>query len=252
MILHNGGKSSLWLFIEYYSPIHIFALFCALLAFQIIPILGEYIYKKGFALNLPIWGWGVMGVLSFLSVILLPSVAPQSTLNSACFETSLSLHMMPTCKKMPALPSNLPKSKQAQQLVQDYKKSRQNIKAPIHLQKYLNSITQKNNRPNVVLILLESVRARQMGMYGYSKHPTTPFMDKLAQKSLRFHWAFSNSNLSRYGVTALFGGRFGADPNIPRNFSIIEVLWIFNLSNSLLYLLPRIFPEYFEYIVVGE
>ncbi len=52
-------------------------------------------------------------------------------------------------------------------------------------------ITQnKPPRPNIVLLVLDSVRASQLSCYGYSR-PTTPNIDRLAAEGVRFEQAIS-------------------------------------------------------------
>lgn len=44
--------------------------------------------------------------------------------------------------------------------------------------------------PNVLLVVVDSLRARNVGTYGYHRD-TTPFLDSLAQESLLYEWAWS-------------------------------------------------------------
>ena len=44
--------------------------------------------------------------------------------------------------------------------------------------------------PNVLLVVVDSLRARNVGTYGYHRE-TTPFLDSLAEESLLYEWAWS-------------------------------------------------------------
>ena len=47
-------------------------------------------------------------------------------------------------------------------------------------------------RPNILLISLDTLRADHVGSYGYERD-TTPFLDELAERGARFRWAFVNT-----------------------------------------------------------
>ncbi|HEX5754426.1 MAG TPA: sulfatase [Archangium sp.] len=60
----------------------------------------------------------------------------------------------------------------------------------------------KGPRPNVLLILLESVPAQHLGYAGYSR-AATPNIDRLASRSLRFRHVWSTAPASAYAQMAL-------------------------------------------------
>ncbi|MFE8602647.1 sulfatase family protein [Archangium violaceum] len=60
----------------------------------------------------------------------------------------------------------------------------------------------KGPRPNVLLILLESVPAHHLGYAGYSR-AATPNIDRLASRSLRFRHVWSTAPASSYAQMAL-------------------------------------------------
>jgi len=69
------------------------------------------------------------------------------------------------------------------------------------------SITAETRRPtNVVLILLDSVRADHVGAYGYSRE-VTPTLDALAAKGLLFERAYAGSSSTLQSLSALWTGR---------------------------------------------
>ena len=51
----------------------------------------------------------------------------------------------------------------------------------------------KIDRPNIIFISLDTLRADHLGAWGYKK-PTSPFIDRLAFEGVRFSQAFSNSS----------------------------------------------------------
>lgn len=59
---------------------------------------------------------------------------------------------------------------------------------------------------NLVLIVIDSLRADHVGAYGYDR-PTTPFIDSLAREGLVFERASANSSYITQSLSALFSGR---------------------------------------------
>lgn len=63
------------------------------------------------------------------------------------------------------------------------------------------------NSPNVLLIILDTVRAWNLSGYGYTR-PTTPGLDRLMTEGTRFDWAFSQAPWTLPSHASLFTGRF--------------------------------------------
>src|SRR6185369_1422212 len=63
--------------------------------------------------------------------------------------------------------------------------------------------------PNVVLIVLDTVRADHLGCYGYSQK-TTPYIDELASKGVRFDQMITPSPWTAPSHAAIFTGLFPA------------------------------------------
>ena len=61
-------------------------------------------------------------------------------------------------------------------------------------------------RPNVVVVLVDSLRARQLGAYGYPRR-TSPFIDSITAEGVLFERASSPSSYTRESVASLFVGR---------------------------------------------
>ena len=59
---------------------------------------------------------------------------------------------------------------------------------------------------NLILIVVDSLRADHLGAYGYAR-PTTPFVDRLADEGLVFLDARSPSSFTRESIASLFTGR---------------------------------------------
>ena len=51
-------------------------------------------------------------------------------------------------------------------------------------------------RPNIILITLDTIRADHLGYHGY-KRPTSPALDKLAENGIQFLWAFAQGPQTR-------------------------------------------------------
>ncbi len=62
-------------------------------------------------------------------------------------------------------------------------------------------------RPNVLLIVLDTVRAESLSLHGY-EHPTTPRLDQLANASVVFDRAFSTSPWTLPSHASMFTGLF--------------------------------------------
>jgi hypothetical protein len=61
--------------------------------------------------------------------------------------------------------------------------------------------------PNVLLIVLDTVRAESMSLYGYER-PTTPFLKELAEQGVVFQWAIAPCSHTLPSHASLFTGRF--------------------------------------------
>src|SRR5438270_833712 len=71
-------------------------------------------------------------------------------------------------------------------------------------------------KPNVLLVTIDTVRADHVGAYGYTK-PTTPTLDRLAREGVRFADATSQAPLTGPAhaaiLTGSYPGRFGMSDN---------------------------------------
>jgi arylsulfatase A-like enzyme len=62
-------------------------------------------------------------------------------------------------------------------------------------------------RPNIVLITIDTLRADHLHYHGYQRK-TSPFLDRLSLQGLNFQWAFSTGAQTRTSMPAVFIGRY--------------------------------------------
>ncbi|MBU1862037.1 MAG: sulfatase-like hydrolase/transferase, partial [Candidatus Omnitrophica bacterium] len=60
-----------------------------------------------------------------------------------------------------------------------------------------------SSNANVILIVIETLRADHLGVYGYSRN-TSPFLDLFAQENVMFEYAFSTSSWTLPSVSSIF------------------------------------------------
>lgn len=70
-------------------------------------------------------------------------------------------------------------------------------------------------RPNVLMISIDTLRADHLGFHGYSL-PTSPNMDVLAARSVVFDRAMSTGSMTRYSMPAMLTGKYFTE--IQRSF----------------------------------
>jgi arylsulfatase A-like enzyme len=75
-----------------------------------------------------------------------------------------------------------------------------------------------NSKPNVVLIIIDTLRADKMGVYG-NKQNLTPELDVLAQSGLRFGRAISQSSWTRTSIGSFLTSQY------PRTLGIFKEQW---------------------------
>ena len=61
--------------------------------------------------------------------------------------------------------------------------------------------------PNVLLIVLDTVRADHLSLYGYER-PTTPFLERLARRGIRFDQARAAAPWTLASHATMFTGRW--------------------------------------------
>ncbi|MHC4168725.1 MAG: sulfatase [Planctomycetota bacterium] len=88
----------------------------------------------------------------------------------------------------------------------------------------------RQSAPNVLLIVLDTVRAESMSLYGYER-PTTPFLENLAKQGVLFEWAIAPCSWTLPTHASFFTGRFQSEtgtnwtiPLGPKYPTLAEVL----------------------------
>ena len=77
---------------------------------------------------------------------------------------------------------------------------------------------QQATRPNIVLIIIDTVRADHISSYGYAK-TTTPHIDQFAQESLRFEKAYAAASWTLPSTASLLTGTYSGYHGAHRNDS---------------------------------
>jgi len=77
-------------------------------------------------------------------------------------------------------------------------------------------------RPNVLLLVVEGVRADHLGSYGYRRRKTSPHFDELAKSSLRFSWAYTAAAGTAPAVASILTGVAPAGHGVRRAGDTID------------------------------
>jgi len=65
----------------------------------------------------------------------------------------------------------------------------------------------KKKKPNIIFIVIDALRPRNLGCYGYAK-PISQNIDKLGEEGLLFKNAYSCTNTTDPSLTSIFSGKF--------------------------------------------
>lgn len=93
--------------------------------------------------------------------------------------------------------------------------------------------------PNILFILVDALRAKNLGCYGYPR-PTSPNIDKIAKQSVLFESAFSCINTTEPSLTTIFSGRYPISHGIVGHGERVKQKDIERFSGSGINLLPEI------------
>jgi arylsulfatase A-like enzyme len=63
------------------------------------------------------------------------------------------------------------------------------------------------DKPNILFIIIDALRAKNLGCYGYSK-PTSPNIDNLVKEGVMFEKAFSCATTTYPSLTTIFSGKY--------------------------------------------
>jgi arylsulfatase A-like enzyme len=69
-----------------------------------------------------------------------------------------------------------------------------------------NDKSATHNRPNIILVTMDSLTARDMQVYGY-EYPTTPFLNEWAEDAFLFERAYSPTNWTTPSVMSIMTGQ---------------------------------------------
>ncbi len=61
---------------------------------------------------------------------------------------------------------------------------------------------------HLLLVTVDALRADHLGLYGYRKHPTSPFLDELARESVVFDHAYAQAPHSSYSLCSLMTSEY--------------------------------------------
>lgn len=104
-------------------------------------------------------------------------------------------------------------------------------------------------QPNIILIVLDGVRATHLGCYGFHK-PTSSNIDKLAQNGVLFKNAFSCINCTNPSITAITSGKYPSSNGIVRHISFNRPEELNKLHQSKTKFIAEILKSY-GYMTLG-
>ncbi|AGK60083.1 hypothetical protein Asulf_00047 [Archaeoglobus sulfaticallidus PM70-1] len=98
-------------------------------------------------------------------------------------------------------------------------------------------------RPNIIFIVIDALRARNLSCYGYSKL-TSPNIDNIAKKGILFENAYSCTNTTDPSITTIFSGKYILSHGIIHHGTLVQKSEINKLKESGTYFLPEILKSY--------
>lgn len=93
--------------------------------------------------------------------------------------------------------------------------------------------------PNVIFIIVDALRSKNLGCYGYER-PTSPHIDKLACEGVLFDNAFCCVNTTDPSLTTIFSGKYPISHGITQHAEKVRVEDIQRFYESGIPLLPEI------------
>jgi len=98
-------------------------------------------------------------------------------------------------------------------------------------------------RPNILFIIIDALRARNVGCYGYKK-AITPNIDRIANDSIVFNNAFSTINTTDPSLTSILTGQYPSSHGIIAHGNKVKDYQIKNLINLRSQFLQEILNNY--------
>ncbi len=79
----------------------------------------------------------------------------------------------------------------------------------------------KMRKPNIIFIVIDALRPRNLGCYGYAK-PTSPNIDKLSEEGLIFRDVYSCTNATDPSLTTIFSGKPPRSHGIMKHGALLQ------------------------------
>lgn len=95
---------------------------------------------------------------------------------------------------------------------------------------------------NVLFVVIDALRAKNIGCYGYAKN-TSPYIDKFANDALLFENAYSCAVFTDPSLTTVFSGMYPCSHGITTHGERVSVEDIQSFKDSGIPLLPQILKE---------
>jgi arylsulfatase A-like enzyme len=98
----------------------------------------------------------------------------------------------------------------------------------------VGSATSKPSRPNILIVILDALSAKNMSLYGYSRQ-TTPNISRFAERATVYHHHYSGGNFTTTGTASLLTGTL---PWTHHAFNLQGMVNDFSISRNLFHLSP--------------
>ena len=76
-------------------------------------------------------------------------------------------------------------------------------------------------KPNIIFIVIDALRPKNLGCYGYQKN-ISPNIDEISTEGLLFRDAYSTTNATDPSLTTIFSGRFCRSHGIMKHGALLQ------------------------------
>jgi len=80
-------------------------------------------------------------------------------------------------------------------------------------------------RPNILVVVADTLRKDRLGAYGYDRHPTSPAIDAFAAQSTLFERAYANSSWTIPSMASLLTGRWMVEHGACAEVRLLDDTW---------------------------
>lgn len=87
------------------------------------------------------------------------------------------------------------------------------------------SSPENKNKPNILLVVLDTLRADHLGCYGYERD-TSPYIDKLAEEGILFSNTFSQGAYTHVSIPSIFTSKLPFLADNVQDRSKIKISWL--------------------------